>query len=217
MSRARTPSLALLALLSLLLVNAEARGQALGAARPDRGVEVTPFVGLVAPLAGLSSDPGSFATEIAPSLTAGGTLTYWLRDHLGLAVQGFWAPARLSVRPTQFTGPIPNDLGDADYLAATVNLTYRLRPAGPASVLEPYFTVGAGARRLDFDPIAERDVSDATDPVATVAAGADVAVSSTFALRLEVRDLVSRFDATASGETTTQNDVVVTVGIGLWP
>lgn len=217
MSRTRAPSLALLAALCLFVLSAESRGQAPRAIRPTQGAEVAPFVGLVTPLAGLSSDPGSFATEIAPSLALGGTVTYWLGDRLGLAVQGFWAPARLSVRPTQFTGPIPNDLGGAEYLAGTVNVTYRLRPTGPASVLEPYFMAGAGVRSLDFDPIAERDVSDDTDPVGTVAAGADVAVSRTFVLRLEVRDLVSRFDATASGEATTQNDVVVTIGIGVRP
>ncbi|HKK07402.1 MAG TPA: hypothetical protein VKA44_00805 [Gemmatimonadota bacterium] len=181
------------------------------------GPELFAIGGGLAPLARLSSDPGSFATEVSSAPVVGGAGGYWLPDGLGLGVQVLYAPANLNVLPTAFQGPIPTGLGDARYLAATAELRYRLRPAGPAGVLAPYIALGGGIRRLEFDAIAHMDVQDTTDPVGTAALGVETGLIGPVAMRLELRDYVSSFDASATGESHIQNDVLITVGLGVIP
>lgn len=181
------------------------------------GPELFALGGSLAPLARLSSDPGSFATEISSAPIVGGTAGYWLRSGLGAGVQVLYAPASLNVLPTSFQGPIPTGLGDARYLAATLELRYRLQSGGPAGVLAPYVAAGGGIRRLSFDPIAKLDVHDTTDPVGTVAIGAEAKFLGPAAVRLELRDYLSRFDANAAGTSRLQNDLVITVGLGVLP
>lgn len=213
----------------LLTLPASAAAQAGGAAerrphdRADRGTaaaptfEVSAGTGVLAPLARLSSDPGAFATELSTSASVGAAATWWLTPSLGLEVAGRWAPARLNVLRTEFTGPIPDDLGDADYLAGTLEGVYRLRLSGAAAVVEPFLALGAGLRRLSFDPIAQLDVQDTTDLAGSAAVGAKTRLSEMLAIRLEVRDVVSSFDATSTGESTLQNDIFVTVGLSVRP
>jgi len=181
------------------------------------GPEIFAIGGALAPLARLSSDPGSFATQVSSSATVGGTVGWWLPGGLGAGVQVLYAPATLNILPTSFQGPIPTDLGDAGYLAATAELRYRLVSGGPAGVLAPYVALGGGIRHLNFDPIAQLDVQDATDPVGTVALGVESMLMGPVALRLEVRDYLSSFDSSASGESHLQNDVLVSVGLGILP
>lgn len=178
-----------------------------------RRLEVMAVGGAVAPLAQLTSDPETFATEVSTSLAYGGSLVVWLTPAVGASAHVLRAPAELNVEPTEFIGAVPNDLGSADYLAAVVGLTVRLRPSGAAAVVEPYASLGGGVRRLAFDPIAQPDVEDATDPVFSAAAGVYVRFSGGAWLRLELRDHVSRF-ASRSG-TLTQHDVAATVGLGV--
>lgn len=181
------------------------------------GPEIFAIGGALAPLAQLSSDPGSFATQVSSSATVGGTVGWWLPGGLGAGVQVLYAPAALNILPTAFQGPIPTDLGDAGYLAATAEVRYRLVSGGPAGVLAPYVAVGGGIRHLSFDPIAQLDVQDATDPVGTAAIGVESKLMGPVALRLELRDYLSRFDSSASGDSRLQNDVLVTVGLGILP
>lgn len=181
------------------------------------GPEIFAIGGALAPLAQLSSDPGSFATQVSSSAAVGGTVGWWLPGGLGAGVQVVYAPATLNILPTSFQGPIPTDLGDAGYLAATAEVRYRLVSDGPAGVLAPYVALGGGIRHVNFDPIAQLDVQDATDPVGTAALGVESKLMGPVALRLEVRDYLSSFDSSASGESHLQNDVLVTVGLGILP
>lgn len=171
--------------------------------------------GGLAPLATLSSDPGSFATQVSSAPLIGATAGWWFRNGFGAGVQVLYAPASLNIIPTAFQGPIPTDLGNAHYLAATAEVRYRLLLDGPAGVLTPYVALGAGIRHLSFDPIASLDVQNRTDPVGTIAGGAEARLYGPVSMRLELRDYVSRFTATVNGATRTQQDVAVTFGIGI--
>lgn len=181
------------------------------------GLEAFVIGGGLAPLAQLSSDPGSFATEVSSAPMIGGTAGWWFPNGFGAGVQVLYAPASLNILPTSFQGPIPTDLGDARYLAATAEVRYRLLLKGPAGVLSPYVAVGAGIRHLNFDPIASLDVQDRTDPVATIAGGAEARLYGPVSMRLELRDYLSRFTAVVNGATRTQQDVAITFGLGILP
>lgn len=181
---------------------------------PER-LEVMAVGGAVAPLAQLTSDPETFATEVSTSLAYGGAVGYWVTPALGAGAHVLRAPAELNVEPTEFVGAVPNDLGSADYLTAVAGLTYRLRLSGPAAIIQPYASLGGGLRRLEFDPIAERDVEDATDPVASAAAGVYIQFYGGSWLRLELRDYLSRFDSGVGAEARTQHEIAVTVGLGV--
>ncbi len=184
----------------------------------DRGgLEAFVIGGGLAPLARLSSDPGSFATQVSSAPMVGGTVGWWFRGGFGAGVQLLYAPASLNIIPTSFQGPIPTNLGDARYLAATAEVRYRLLLRGPAGVLAPYIALGAGIKHLNFDPIASLDVQDTTDPVGTIAGGAEARLYGPVSMRLELRDYVSRFTAAVNGATRTQHDVAITFGLGILP
>lgn len=180
------------------------------------GPEVAVSGGVLAPLSLLSSSDVSFSTEVSTSAAVSGGVAWWL-GAFGVEARGVWAPARLGLRPTGIGGAIPDNLGDAEYLAGTIDLVYRLRLAGPAGMVEPYVAAGAGVRRLELDPIARPEVRSTTDPVGTLAAGARVDLWRPVAIRFEVRDHVSRFDATETGSSKLQNDVLVTLGLTVRP
>lgn len=185
-------------------------------ASPGSGPEVRISAGVFAPLSLLSTSDVSFSTEVSSTAALGGGVTWWL-GALGISARGVWAPAQLSLRPTGIGGAVPDDLGDAEYLAGSVDLVYRLRFPGPASLVEPFVALGAGLRRLELDPVASPEVRSATDPLGTVAAGARVDLWPPVAIRFEVRDHVSQFDATETGASELQNDILVTVGLSVRP
>lgn len=181
------------------------------------GLEIFAIGGGLAPLARLSADPGSYATQLSSAPAVGGAAGWWLPGGLGAGVEVLYAPASLNVLPTAFQGPIPTGLGNGRYLAATAEIRYRLRPAGPAGLLAPYAALGGGIRRLEFDPIARMDVQDTTDPVGTAAVGVAARLVGPVAMRLELRDYLSSFDSSATGQSHLQNDILITVGLGVLP
>lgn len=180
------------------------------------GLEVAVAGTALAPLGRLTSD-AVFATEVSSALGASAAATYWFGDALGVSALATWADGDLNIRPSEFTGPIPTDLGSAAHGTGSLNLVYRLRFAGPAAVLEPFFVLGGGVRRLDVDPIATPDVRDATDPMGTVAGGVYAHLWRPLAIRFEVRDFVSSYESPVDGDTALQNDVLVSVGLSVRP
>lgn len=176
--------------------------------------DVAGFVGLLTPVANLTEDPESFATVIDPYLALGVDLTYWLSERFGIDVTGVYSPSELAVRSTQFQGAIPDDLGDATFLAGTLSAVYRFRSSGSGSALEPYVAGGFGLKRVSVDEIAAPEVESTTDPAATLAAGIRTRIVERFTLRIEVRDFASYFESPTTGDSKLQNDVVVTVGVG---
>jgi hypothetical protein len=204
----------LAALLALTLTSVS--GVAAQPAEAPSGPEIALSASVLTPLAELTSDV-AFSTEVSTAVGASGTVAWWFGPELGLTAQGVWAPADLTVRPSEFTGPIPTDLGDADYLAGTAALTYRIPTSGALSGVEPFFGLGGGVRHLSLDPVASPDAEDSTDPVGTALAGVATRVWPSLAVRLEVRDLVSEYESPLDGETRLQNDVLVSVGVSLRP
>lgn len=213
------PPLSLVLLLGAAPVTAQGQGGEEGDRRPPTaeieerrtGIELTVGAGALAPLARLTSDV-LFETEVSATAALSGGVTYWLGDRFGLTAQGSWAPADLDVRVSQFTGPIPQGLGDADHVTATAGIVYRFASSGAGAMMEPYLSAGAGLRRLSVDPQASPDVENATDPVATVAGGVYTPVWRDFALRVEIRDVISSYESPLTGESRLQNDILVTVG-----
>lgn len=181
------------------------------------GLEAFVLGGTLSPLALLSSDPGSFALQVSSAPMVGGTVGWWMTSGLGAGVQVLYAPATLNIVPTSFQGPIPTDLGNVRYLAATAEVRYRLVLHGPAGVLAPYAALGAGVRHLSFDPIASLDARDTTDPVGTVAVGTEAGLYGPVAMRIELRDYLSRYSSPTTGATRTQHDIVITFGLGILP
>lgn len=208
---------------ALLLAPATARTQAVPDAgadpdsRPSAGprMEATAFAGVLAPLSRLTADPETFETEISSSALFGAEGTWWPRRRLGVALQGVWAPAQLSLIPTDFTGALPSDLGAADYLAASAEVRYRVTLPPEVSMVRPYLALGGGVRRLDVQAIASPEVTDATDPMATAAAGAHVRLAGRFELRVELRDRVTIYGSPTGGEDRVQNDLGVSVGLAV--
>ncbi len=214
----------LVAAVALLLVPARAGAQAppdSGALRGDSlppagpRLEASAFAGVLAPVARLTVDPETFETEVSSSAMFGAEGTWWHWRRFGIALQGVWAPAQLSLVPTDFTGALPEDLGDADYLAVSAEARYRLALPQEVSMVRPYVALGGGIRRLDVQAIASPEVTDATDPMATAAAGAHVRLAGRFELRLEFRDRVTIYGSPTGAEDRVQNDLGVSVGLAL--
>lgn len=182
---------------------------------PGPALEAAAFAGVLTPLARLTADPQSFETEVSTSLLVGAEAAWWPRRRLGVAAQGAWAPARLSLVPTDFTGALPGELGGAEYVAGSVEVRYRLGMPPEVSTVRPYLALGGGIRRLDVDPIASPEVTDATDPMATAAAGARVRLGSRLDLRVEVRDRITVYGSPTGADDRLQNDMGVSVGLGL--
>lgn len=172
---------------------------------------------VLAPLARLTESDVSFDTEVSSTAGLAGAFTWWLDRHLGVSARAAWAPAQLNLRGAPLGAAVPDDLGDADYLAGTLEATWRFLPGGAASMLEPFVSAGGGVRHLALDPVAAPEARSATDPAATVAAGTGVRVWEDASLRLELRDLVSSYDAGETGEGRIQHDVTVSVGVTLRP
>ena len=180
----------------------------------DTGPEFTGFVGVLQPLSNLTENPSTYGTTIPPDVLMGGEVTWWASSAVGVGIMGLYSPATLN--PVQATGPGRGigRLGELEYMTAMANLTFRLRSAGATGLLEPYASVGAGLRRLRFAARAVPEIS-ATDPAATVAAGLRVALSPSVWLRAEVRDMASFYISRATDESKLQNDVVITLGLGI--
>lgn len=191
--------------------------QETGASRADRGPEVSLSGAVLTPLASLTRSDVSFDTEVSSSAAVTGALTWWVGRNLGVSGRGTWAPAKLSLRGAPLGAAVPDDLGDAEYLAGLVEVSYRFLPGGAASMLRPFVSAGGGVRDLSLDPVAAPEARSATDPVATVAAGTHVRAWEDLSLRVELRDLVSPYDSGETGDSRIQHDVFVSVGLSLRP
>lgn len=176
-------------------------------------LELALMGGVLAPLSQLTRSSQSFATTISSSPLVAGAATWWPTRRWGIGAEGAYAFADLHTSETEFAGAIPTDLGSARWLSGTVNVLHRLLFSGAASVVEPYVSVGGGIRHLSVDEIAEPEVTDATDPLASLAAGISMAFASRLSLRAEVRDRLSAYEAPRTGDRRVQNDITVTLGV----
>lgn len=184
---------------------------------PQTGPEISVAAAVLTPVAGLTRSDVSFDTEVSSAAAVAGGVTWWLGSHLGVSARGVWAPAKLNLRGAPIGAAVPDDLGDADYLAGMLELSYRFLPGGAARMLEPFVVLGGGVRDLGLDPVAAPEARSATDPVATAAAGTYLRIWEPTSLRIELRDIVSSYDAGETGEARVQHDLLVSVGLSLRP
>lgn len=178
----------------------------------DTGPELFGLAGVIQPLNNLTDNTGTYGTVIPPDVMMGGEVTYWASRAVGIGVMGLYSPATL-----EGVGGGPGrglgTLGEMEYLAGTVNLTFRLRSSGSAGALEPYFTMGGGLRQLKFYG-AEVPKLSATDPMATAAIGVRVRLMSSLWFRGELRDMASYYISAATDASKLQNDIGITIGFG---
>lgn len=179
----------------------------------DTGPEFFGLAGVIQPLNNLTDNTGAYGLVIPPDVMIGGEATYWASRSVGIGVMGLYSPATLE-GVGGGRGQGPGTLGEMEYMAATVNLTFRLRSSGSAGALEPYVTMGAGLRKLKFygDQLPELS---STDPLATVAAGVRVHLTSSLWFRGELRDMASYYISGATDVSKLQNDVGITIGFGV--
>lgn len=215
----RRPS-GVLPLLSLLLCGLSLGASGLTAqmapAAPlgdDTGPEFFGIAGVIQPLNNLTDNTGAYGIVMPPDVMMGGEATYWASSAVGIGVMGLYSPATLEGVSGGFGRGI-GTLGETEYLAGTVNLTFRLRSSGSAGALEPYFTMGGGLRQLKFYGDEVPKLS-ATDPMATAAIGVRVHLMSSLWFRGELRDMASYYISAATDESKLQNDIGVTIGFGI--
>ncbi|MDE2879482.1 hypothetical protein [Candidatus Palauibacter soopunensis] len=178
----------------------------------DTGPELFGLAGVIQPLNNLTDNTGAYGTVMPPDVMMGGEVTYWASRAVGIGVMGLYSPATLE-GVAGGPGRGPGTLGEMEYLAGTVNLTFRLRSSGSAGALEPYFTMGGGLRQLKFYG-AEVPKLSATDPMATAAIGVRVQLMSALWFRGELRDMASYYISAATDASKLQNDIGVTIGFG---
>lgn len=179
----------------------------------DTGPELFGLAGVVQPLNNLTDNTGAYGIVIPPDVMMGGEATYWASRSVGIGIMALYSPATIE-GVGGGPGQGPGTLGEMEYLAGTVNLTFRLRSSGSAGALEPYFTVGGGLRRLKFYG-AEVPKLSATDPLATAAIGVRVHLLSSLWFRGELRDMASYYISAATDASKLQNDIGVTIGFGI--
>ena len=179
----------------------------------ETGPEFFALGGLLQPLNNLTDNTGAYGTVIPPDVAMGGEFTYWASNAIGIGVMGLYSPATLEAVTGGF-GQGPGTLGEMEYMAGTVNLTFRLRSSGSAGALEPYFTMGGGLRHLKFYG-AEVPKLGATDPMATAALGVRVHLTSSLWFRGELRDMASFYISNLTDASKLQNDIGIMIGFGV--
>ena len=182
----------------------------------DTGPEFIGFVGVLQPLANLTENANTYGTVIPPDLLMGAEAMWWASPVVGVGIMGLYSPATLNpVISSGFGRDLPM-LGELEYMTGMAQLTFRLRSSGAAGQIEPYVALGAGLRRVRFAGRAVPEIT-ATDPAASLAAGLRVPLTRSVWLRAEARDMASFYISRATDESKLQNDVIVTIGLGIRP
>lgn len=204
---------------------AGASGTAAGAAGDDvqtgPGFEFTGYLGALTPLSTLAEQGDTLKAELATSVSAGAGLDYWFSNGFGIGAFGSYARPDLTVFKSEGVGQFPDELslGNVNYWVGVLTAMYRPNFSGNKSLLRPYFLLGGGIKYIESSEYTlEGDetffVESSSKPVLTFGAGAHLVLSRVLFLRLDVRDMVSRFDAEPFENSKTQHDLFTSVGFG---
>jgi outer membrane protein W len=179
------------------------------------GLELTGHVGAILPLAELANQGDTIKAELSTKPVFGASLDYWFGESWGVGfTAGITRPNLIVSTVDPVSGfPATDDLGTVDYVHAEGTLLYRPQLPGAAAVLLPYFGVGAGIRSLSFSE--DAGVADTDDVVLILNAGGHARLSDRVHLRIDVRDLISSFDAAEFEDSKRQHDVLLSVGLGV--
>lgn len=179
------------------------------------GLEVTGYVGALLPLSPLADQGDSLKAELSTKPAFGASVDYWFGGGLGIGITGGISKPALTVSTVDpGTGfPVTEDMGSVDYVHAEATIQYRPNLPGAASVMLPYVGVGAGIRNLSFPT--EAGIEDVDDIVLIINAGGQIRLGERSHLRIDIRDLISSFDAAAFEDSKRQHEVHLNVGVGI--
>lgn len=209
-----TPAAA--ALPALLLALAAAAGPAAAQPGPIESpvkIEFNAQGGVLTPAASLteglvtappSSDPSLNPLELSDAFALGGGAGLQLPAGFGVEGQLLFSPG-VDLR-TVDSGTV---LSDADFLAVTGHVVYRL----PIPILKPFVGAGGGVRRLSFDDPSVLETDGATDATASLLAGAYLSLIPGWTVRVEARDYISGFEDPRVDDTKLQNDLAFMAGL----
>lgn len=184
-------------------------------APPLPTLELTVYGGALFPMSMLGSQGDTLRAELSTKPAFAASVEYWIGGGFGIGVMGGLASPDLSMTAfdTDSEQQVSTDLGSTDFLHAEALILWRPELGGSARVLLPYFGVGAGIRRLDFED--GSGFEDLTDPVLVLNAGTQTRISDRVHFRLDVRDLVSSFEGGPFEDSDVQHDVLAQVGFGI--
>jgi len=177
------------------------------------GFDLMAAVGLLTPIADLTTNPDSYGTSMKVSVAVTGDATMWLSKRFGVAATGLYAALDLQARKL-LPGEQEPDLGSAKYVVGAVSGIYRFVGEGTTAAIEPYLFLGAGVRHLKVDDVAAPELETSTDPVVTLGGGIRFEGIEGVLMRVEARELGSFYQSPATGDSRLQNDVLFTFAIG---
>lgn len=185
-------------------------------------LELTGNAGVLSPTSNLIDGPYVDATaesisnvQLQSGFAFGGTGAVQLPLGLSFEGQVLYAP-NLDIQGdgASLSTLGPQKLGQANYLAVTGDVLFRVSVPVVSWFFEPFVGAGAGMRRLNFDQAAaDRFATDhSSDFAGNVLAGAYVSFIPKVRLRVEARDYISKFQP-QGGDSKTQNELALLAGI----
>ncbi|MGW8282999.1 MAG: outer membrane beta-barrel protein [Gemmatimonadota bacterium] len=185
------------------------------------GFEFTGYLGALTPLSTLAEQGDTLKAELSTSVSGGAGLDYWFSNGFGIGAFGSYARPDLTVFKSEGVGQFPDELklGNVDYWVGVLTAMYRPNFSGNKAVLRPYFLLGGGIKYIESSEYTLEGgetliVESSSKPVFTFGAGAHLILSRVLFLRLDVRDMVSKFDADPFENSKTQHDLFTSVGFG---
>jgi hypothetical protein len=179
------------------------------------GIEIKPFVGLFSPLSSLADQGDTLQVELSTAGAFGAEVTYWLPGGLGVAGLVTFSSPEVTSQDLSMGFPVRISFGNGDILFFGGSLMYRPNLSGAASIVRPFFGVGAGARRVTFPTDPGLAFEDATSVAAILSGGADVTLNDRVLFSLGVRDFVSSFDDPVLDSSKRQHDMVLSAGFAV--
>ncbi|MEN8144848.1 MAG: hypothetical protein ABFS14_07840 [Gemmatimonadota bacterium] len=179
------------------------------------GVEIKPFVGLYSPLSSLADQGDTLQVEMSTAVAFGADVTYWLPSGLGVTGLFAYSSPDVTSQDLSMGFPIRVSFGNADVLFFGGSLMYRPNLSGAASIVRPYFGVGAGARRVTFPADPGLSFEDGTSVAGILSGGADVTLNDRVLFSLGVRDFISSFDDPVLDDSKRQHDIVLSAGFAV--
>jgi len=178
-------------------------------AAPTRpALEVAVLGGSIVPLGNLIENRDGINAKLSSNGAVGGELALWLPSGVGVAGSVLYSQVSVVATPGANGFALTSGgLGNARYVAALAEVRYRYATSGAHSVIEPYWSVGGGIRRISFDPIAAPDLTTASNFVFTTALGTYANVSPRWGLRLDLRFLAGRYSEGISDTNLSETDL----------